>query len=167
MDYPTHSVVCVFVEKGVRIQTGKIKFVGGTDIDASARAAANKYLSSMKRRVPYSIESLTVKPLPAPKLGAKLNKQHDYVSLRAVFLDGTITMTTSWGGLKASGDFVRHPDSDRLFDAACAYEKRHKCNVVGVMEALCADANSCHEFFAFVDKAVLTLANAPGPKALA
>lgn len=157
MNYPTHQVVCVFIENGQRIHTGKIKFFGGADVDASARAAAVATLEGFKRKYPYTIDSLTVKPLPAPKLGAKLNKQHDYVSLRAVFLDGTITMTTSWGGLKSSGDFIRRPESDKLFDAALAYEKRTKKNVVGVMDALCADANACKDFAAFVEKAIATM----------
>lgn len=157
MSYPTHQVKGVFVQNGQRIQTQKIKFIGGDDPEKAGRATIETYLTQGRRNKPFEIEKVEVTKLKAPKLGAKLNKQHDYVTLTATFLDGTARITSSWGGFKVSGDFIRHPATDKLFAASFAYEKRTKKNVAGALEQLLPLANSSKEFTEFVKKTQKTL----------
>lgn len=156
--YPTHEVFGIFNDGRNRVRTEKIKFHPGEQpLEEAGRKVVENYLGQHKRKQPPVIESVTVTVLKAPKLGAKLNNQHDYVSLRAVFLDGKLNLTTSWGGMKMSGDFLRRPESNILFDAAGAYEKRTKRNLVGVMDELCNLAIANKDFASFCTKAIETL----------
>jgi hypothetical protein len=44
-----------------------------------------------------------ISALPQPKTGVTINEQHDYITVRAVFADGSVNMTWSWNGERVSG----------------------------------------------------------------
>lgn len=158
---PTHQVKAIFNQNGQHIQTSKIKFrhEGDEPVEATARTVVIKFLTSLhKKPKPFTIETLQVTALKPAKLGAKLNKQHDYISLKATFLDGSMTLTSSWGGIKLSGDFVGHPATKEIFDASIVYEKRTKKNMASAMDPLLETAQSVKTFEEFSLKAQGVLA---------
>lgn len=153
--FPTHSVKGILLHKGQRVQTQKLKFhcPKGENPNAIARQTLTEYVSQIRSREPYTIQEFEIKELPAPKLGAKLNEQHDYVTLRATFLDGVLNMTTSFSGFKMSGDFINNPLTDQLFEKIRSWEKQEEMNVVKVMKDFLKEAQESKTLEEFVQKA--------------
>lgn len=152
--YPNHKVMGVFTKKEVKIRTQWIKFhcAENVDPDASARETMEKYLAKISGKAPFAIIGIEIKKLPEVKLGAKLNKQNNYITLRATFLDGELKLTSSWGGLKLSGDFVGNPATKELFSEICAWEKRNLgANIARRMDDLCEVAQKSKTLVEFVE----------------
>jgi len=168
MNLPTHHATGHFKDKGFQVRTGKIKFhcPAGGDPQKHGEETIAKYLSDPKPRPGIVMERVDVKPLAPPKLGAKLNKQHDYVTLRATFPDGVLSMTSSWGGFKITGDFVSRPETRAIFQATQTWERKTKRNVAQKMDDLLILAQASKTYPEFCEKLQKKLEE-PEPEKLA
>jgi len=153
MNYPNHTVKAVILFKKQRCHTPKIKFTARENIEEDAKKAVQNYFNDPKLQV---LET-EIKPLKAPKLGAKQTKTHDYVRLLANFQDGTLRLTTSFRRISVSGDFLRNPETTKLMEAINAYEKRENTNIVKRFDELTDLANQSKEYKEFTKKAVSLL----------
>lgn len=148
----THSATARIRNEDTRRQgrVSPFKFVVQPGEDAKQVAERELRARFARWLVEYpTIVELTVKALPKPKLGVKLNKQHDYVTLTATFADGVFRFTTSWGGSKVSGDFVGTPGATEVLSVA--HQRRLQSGVpLKSVEELATAAQGCTLFSDFV-----------------
>lgn len=140
MSFPNYSVAGILIDKlGRKCRTQKLKFFceESTPQDKKEEIAKDVVGKAFcSGRNPDTIESITIAKLPPVKLGAKLNNQHDYMTLTANFLDGTLRFTTSYGGFKVSGDFVGNPLGSQLMKKWSVLEKQPGKKIGEKMEEL-------------------------------
>lgn len=142
----------VKLASGKRVRAkGKVSVPAGKPDNAIAIADITRWLD--KAEQPFTAEgSAKFFKLPIPKVGAKLNTQHDYLTLRATFADGTtLNLTTSRNGTKTSGSALDNPLSRPLNRALFDYK-----GVVGTgMNVLLRLANEhVNSFDAFANAAI-------------
>lgn len=91
---------------------------------------------------------------------AKLNEQHDYITLKVDFQNGeTVNLTQSRRGIKASGKGVTNDQLRSLLKGFDEYGKAEKLSYGPKMQGLRAAATQCASVAAFIEKL-------GGPKAL-
>lgn len=139
---PTHSVVAIIKKtaNGQRLRTQAMKFAVAPGADqATMDAAATIALDPFLKRGGYTVESLTIKALKPAKHSVKVNEQHEYITTTAIFLDGRLNLTVSFGGVRMSGDFNSHPLATPVFRAFDKLTKQPTPNSVGMMLSLGTD----------------------------
>ena len=157
MSYPNHSVTAIVIDsRGQRARTSKQKFFAEpnssfVEKDKLAREKVSEIFCNPKAKNPNTIESITITKLPPVKLGAKLNSQHEYISLTANFLDGTLRFTTSYGGYKISGDF-HGPEASALIRKWKIIEGKGKKDMGEKMEDLRRLAHESKTMAEFLEK---------------
>lgn len=84
---------------------------------------------------------------------AKLNVQHDYITLKVVFDDNvSVNLTQSRRGIKASGKGVTNGQLRSLLKGFDAYGKEEKLSYGPKMQGLRALATQCLTVDAFIEK---------------
>jgi hypothetical protein len=144
---PTHQFQAIILANKFRkrCRTPWVGFVGD-EITARVECA---------RRFPnYTIESIVVKVAPVVKKSVKLNEQHDYLTLTAIFPDARVNITTSYGGKKVSGSTS---EGRAFLNAFAAYDKKANRGTTGEMmrrvAAMAIASATSEEFLATLETA--------------
>jgi len=158
MNYPNHTVTAILTDsRGIRARTGKIKFYADPQAsqenkETAAREEVERHFCRSKSRNPSTVTSLTLAKLAPPKLGAKLNEQREYITLRATFLDGTLSFTTSYRGISVAGDFIHDKIASDLIQLVSQLEKTDNRKAGERMHWLCELAKASKTLQEFWDK---------------
>ena len=104
MNKKTHrTTTIVAISTGKQYRLRRLQLAGKDE--AALNAAIVSTLDSNKLPTTgYTIVKRgPISALPQPKTGVTINEQHDYITVRAVFADGSVNMTWSWNGERVSG----------------------------------------------------------------
>lgn len=138
---PTHNFRAILSSPtGIKARTKWTPMVGGTE-----EAAKAKCLQAFPRYTFVSAEIVPAKPVA--KKVTLLNK-HEYITVSAIYPDGRINLTVSFGGMKASGSAQSLREFLHAADAFIKAKAKGSNYLVamGELKALAEQSSSTVEF---------------------